>query len=282
MLTKNAPAKINLGLHVLRRRTDGFHDIETVFLRIPWTDVLHVEAADELTMTCSDRTLPVDERNLVIRAARELQRQYAPDRGARFHLEKRVPYGAGLGGGSSDAAAAFQLLNDLWSLGLDDTELARHALTIGSDLPFFFGPGAAFGSGRGEVLEPLIDPETDEPFRPAFRLVVAVPEETVSTAEAYAMITPQDRERPDLRAAVLSNDLERWRRELTNDFEEAIMEAYPAIANLKAALQSAGAGYSAMTGTGSAVYAFFDEDDAAGAAAEALRQSGHRTWVGSV
>lgn len=320
MLTKNAPAKINLGLNVLRKRDDGFHDIETVFLRIPWLDVLHVEPSDELTLTCSDSDLPTDDRNLVMKAARLLMRHVEQGHGARFHLEKRIPYGAGLGGGSSDAAAALQLLNELWALGLDPTKLAECALEIGSDVPFFIGSGSALGpasytsissdsvlglasntssdsgsfaklatapqsafaTGRGEQLEPMIDPRTDEPFRPEFPLVVAVPEEDVSTATAYSMITPYDGNRSDLREVILSHDLERWRRELTNDFEKPVLRMYPAIAELKAALEAAGAGYASLTGTGSAVFGFFAENDQAAAAAEALRQSGHRTWTGVV
>lgn len=279
---RNAPAKINLGLRVLRKRPDGFHDIETVFLRIPWADVLHAEPAEDLTMTCSDDALPTDDRNLVMKAARLLRQEYEPAAGARLHLEKHIPYGAGLGGGSSDAAAALILLNELWNLGLDGTQLARHALKIGSDVPFFLGSEAAVGTGRGEQLEPLIDPETDEPFRPAFPMVVAVPEEAVSTSEAYAMITPRQDDRADLRGAVLSQDLERWRRDLVNDFEIPVFEAYPAIAEIKRALESAGAGYAAMTGSGSAVYGFFKEHDKAAAATEALQQSGHGTWSGLV
>ncbi len=282
MITKNAGAKINLGLHVLRKRADGFHDVETVFLRISWIDVLHVQRADELTMTCSDRALPTDGRNLVMKAARRLQECYQPAQGAHLHLEKRIPYGAGLGGGSSDAAATLRLLNEFWSLGLNDAQLARHALDIGSDVPFFLGPEAAHGTGRGERLDPLIDPQTDEPFRPSYPLVVAVPEIEVSTAEAYAMVTPQDQGRPDLREIVLSNDLLRWRRELANDFERPVLGAYPAVAELKTAMDSAGAGFSALTGTGAAVYGFFREHDAAAAAAEAFRRSGHRTWSGVV
>ncbi len=282
MHTTNAHAKINLGLRVLRKRSDGFHDIETVFLRIPWTDVVHAEPSEKLTMTCSDPALPTDGRNLVMKAARRLHELYSPPAGAHLHLEKHIPYGAGLGGGSSDAAAALLLLNELWSLGLDTVELARHGLEIGSDVPFFLGPEAAFGTGRGERLELLIDPETDEPFRPAYPLVVAVPEESVATAEAYSLITPKERRGADLRNIVLSHDLARWRRELVNDFEAPIVEAYPAIGEIKAALQAAGAGFAAMTGSGSAVYGFFHERDTAAAATEALRQSGHRTWTGVV
>ena len=279
MTSRNAPAKINLGLHVLRRRPDGFHDIETVFIRIPWSDVLSVEPSSDLTLSCSDPSLPTDERNLVMKAALLLRRTYGASTGAHFHLEKRIPYGAGLGGGSSDAAAALRLLNDHWSLALGDDRLARHGLELGSDVPFFLGAEAALGSGRGEKLEPLIDPQTDEPFRPAYPLVVVVPEIAVSTAEAYGAIMPRDTGRPNLKEVVLSRDLERWRRELINDFERPVLRNHPEIAELKKALESAGAGYAAMSGTGSAVYGFFTDTAAAAAAEEALRLSGHGTWM---
>lgn len=280
MTFQNAPAKINLGLHVLRRRPDGFHDIETVFLRIAWADVLRMEPSDDLSMACSDPSLPTDERNLVMKAARLLQQRYGPATGAHLHLEKRIPYGAGLGGGSSDAAAALRLLNDLWSLRLGDQQLAQLALELGSDVPFFLGPEAAFGTGRGERLEPLTDPQTDEPFRPPYPLVVAVPQVAVSTAEAYAMITPSESGRSDLREVVLSGDLERWRRELTNDFERPILRKYPEIAELKKAMKCAGAGYAAMSGTGSAVYAFFNDPAPAKAAAAAAEMAGAaKVWT---
>lgn len=296
---RTAPAKINLGLHVLRKRTDGYHDIETVFIRLPWADVLHAEPADDLRLTCSDSALPVDDSNLVMKAARRLRealgsavggntpmggvRTAGPEtslRGAHIHLEKHLPAGAGLGGGSSDAAAALLLLNDLWDAGRSRDELAEIAARIGSDVPFFLGAEAAIGTGRGEVLEPLIDPETDEPYRPPFVLVVAVPPIAISTAEAYKMVEPRSRARANLRNVVLSNDLDRWRDNLVNDFEAPIVERYPAIHESKSALVQAGAGYASLSGSGAAVYGFFTSDDTATGAAEALRETGHRVWHG--
>lgn len=296
---RTAPAKINLGLHVLRKRTDGYHDIETVFIRIPWSDVLHAEPADELRLACSNPALPVDEANLVMKAARRLRdgldsaagadtpvggdRSSGPEtpvRGAHMHLEKHLPVGAGLGGGSSDAAAALLLLNDLWDAGRSREELFEIAARIGSDVPFFLGAEAAIGTGRGEALEPLIDPETDEPYRPPFVLVVAAPPIAISTAEAYGMIEPHSRARASLRDTVLSNDLDHWRRELVNDFEAPILEKYPAVHATKSALVQAGAGYASLSGSGAAVYGFFTSDDTATGAAEALRESGHRVWHG--
>lgn len=260
---------------------DGFHDIETVFLRIPWSDVLYAEPARSLTMTTTDADLPVDERNLVMKAAILLRREYGVEQGASLRLEKHVPFGAGLGGGSSDAAAALRLLNALWTLELSASSMKEAALELGSDVPFFLGAGSAFGQGRGDVLEPLNDPATDEPYHPPYPIVVAVPHVRVSTAEAYAMVPPRQTGRPDLREVVLSNDLERWSAELTNDFEGPVLAKYPAVRELKASLTETGAGYAAMSGSGSAVYGFFEEDEVARAAAEAMTLAGHRVWMGS-
>lgn len=282
MLRRTAHAKINLGLHVLRKRTDGYHDIQTIFVPIPWADVLYAEPADEVTMTCSDETLPIDDRNLVMKAAAMLQQTYHAQQGVAFHLEKHIPYGAGLGGGSSDAAAAMILLNSLWKLELSPEDLNDVALELGSDVPFFLGSEAALGQGRGELLEPLIDTRTGEPFRPAYPLVVVVPPVHVSTAEAFAIVVPDANGRPDLRDVVLSNDLPTWSRDLANDFENPIFSKYPAIRELKLSLKAAGAGYISLSGSGSAIYGFFPEDDLATAAAETLENSGHRVWVGRV
>lgn len=278
-LRRTAPAKINLGLHVLRRRTDGYHDIETVFLRIPWADVLRAEQAEEIRLTCSDADLPFDESNLVVKAAKLLGDS---GRGADLYLEKHLPVGAGLGGGSSDAAAALLILNDLWDLGRSREDLAQVAASIGSDVPFFLGPEAALGTGRGERLEPLIDPETDEPYRPPFPLVVVAPAVEISTPQAYRLVQPHADSRANLRELVLSNDLERWRRDLVNDFETPIFAAHPAVAEVKAALTNAGAGYASLSGTGAAVYGFFESEEAATGAAEALRDTGHRVWHGRI
>ena len=278
-LHRSAPAKINLGLHVLRKRPDGYHDIETVFIRIPWADVLRAEPADDLRLTCSDPNLPTDASNLVMKAARELS---DGQRGADLHLEKHLPIGAGLGGGSSDAATALTALNDLWDLGRSRDDLFEVAARLGSDVPFFLGPEAALGTGRGEYLEPLIDPETDEPYRPPFILVVAAPTIHVSTPEAYGLVDPRDDDRGDLCEIVLSNDLDRWRRELVNDFEAPIFEKYPPIREVKAALTSAGADYASLSGSGAAVYGFFEREEPATGAAEALLETGHKVWHGRI
>ena len=295
MLRKAAPAKINLGLHVLRKRSDGYHDIETVFLRIGWADEVSVrppagrEEADSPAFPGPLHVIPVEDAspanrllqappgadNLVYRAARCLD----PDKGAYIELRKRIPVGAGLGGGSSDAATALHLLNDWWELGRSREELIRVAASVGADAAFFAaGDGAAFGTGRGDMLKPLLQDGT--PYVFPYRLVVAVPPVQVSTAGAYALVQPNDRNRPDLCKVLLSGDPERWRAELTNDFERVILPRYPRIAAAKTALEETGAVYASLSGSGSAVYGAFEDEAQAGEAEDVLRQSGCRIWRG--
>lgn len=277
MFTRPAPAKINLGLHVLRRRADGFHDLETVFLPIGWADRLDAAPAEALSLTVSDPALPTDGRNLVVRAARALGAWAGRAPGAALHLEKRVPYGAGLGGGSSDAAAALRLLAAVW--GLDVPEAALHDLAagLGSDVPFFLHDGAMTASGRGEVLAPFLD-AGGAPYRCPFWVVVAVPPVHVPTAEAYGLVTPREAGRPDLAAVVRSNDLGRWRADLVNDFQAPIEAAFPAVGAARGVLTEAGASYTGLSGSGGAVFGVFESEAAAHEAAGALAET-CRVWT---
>jgi 4-diphosphocytidyl-2-C-methyl-D-erythritol kinase len=277
-LARSAPAKINLGLHVLRRRPDdGDHDIETVLLRIGWADRLTARPARDFAFTCSDPSLPTGAENLCVEAAQRLAEAFDVERGAALHLQKRVPYGAGLGGGSSDAAATLRLLAELWALDARPERLRALAAEIGADVPFFLQDApAALATGRGTHLQPLRTAETGAPYRLPFALVVVAPEASVSTAEAYRRVEPRETSRPDLAALVRSNDLARWRAELTNDFAPVAFEAHPEIEAARDLLDDAGAGYASLTGSGSAVFGVFEDAGAAEAAAEAARQSGHR------
>lgn len=276
-----APAKVNLGLHVLRRRADGFHEIETVLLPIGWADALTAEAADTLALTCSDPDLPEGPGNLVWQAAEALAEVARVGQGASIHLDKRVPYGAGLGSGSSDAAATLRLLGDLWQTALPEDEIHRLAADLGSDVPFFLLGGPAHATGRGEVLAPLTatGPPDGEPYRCPFELVVAVPPVPVNTGTAYGWVTPRDTGRPDLAAAVRSNDLDRWQRELVNDFEAPVAERFPEVQAALEALRRGGAGYAALSGSGSAVVGAFERKGAAETSAEVLREAGCRVWT---
>jgi len=291
-VVRTAFAKINLGLHVLRRRQDGFHDLETVFLRIGWHDELSVSPAADLSMTCSDLMLPVDQSNLCIQAAQLVADSVAAGHvgsqadpgltrpthqitGAQIHLEKHLPYGAGLGGGSSDAAVTLMACNELWNANLDADELSRLASRLGSDVAFFLGGPVAFGSGKGEVLTAMEMP-------PALKdqwLSVIVPLVHVSTADAYAGIVPNERSRPDLMSLVAAGSLNDWRASLVNDFETTIFKRYPSIEAARDQLLSKGAGYAAMSGSGSSVFGVFTSEDLARNSVQELPK-GSRSWVG--
>jgi len=231
-----AYAKINWALRVTGKRPDGYHDIETLFQTITLHDDLTIDEAKELTLTCSDPTIPTDERNLVVRAAKAIGIT------ARIHLEKRIPAGGGLGGGSSDAAAL------LAAFHRRDPKIA---LGLGSDVPFFLLGGTAYATGRGEVLTPL-------PRVAPVPLLLLMPEERVATAEAYAMLR---RFSPPIGVeryrAMIADDLLDHATELVNDFEEAIFAAMPRLHALKTRLYEAGAAWAGMSGSGSTIVGAF-------------------------
>lgn len=180
MLTVRAPAKLNLFLRVLDRRPDGFHELETVFERIDLADELTLEPSGTLSLSCDDASLSCGEDNLILKAAHLLQQESRTASGARIHLTKRIPIAAGLGGGSSDAAAALTGLNTLWALGVSPGRLAELGLMLGSDVPFFLQPAPfALGRGRGERLEPV-------EASLSLAHVLVVPDAQLSTREVYA------------------------------------------------------------------------------------------------
>jgi len=269
-LAQDAPAKMNLGLHVLRQRPDGYHDVETILHRIDWADTITARPADALSLTCSDPSLPTDADNLCLQAAQRLAAAFDVPTGAKLHLDKQVPYGTGLGSGSSDAAATLQLLTRLWGLDPSPETLQEIGRTIGADVPFFLQDApAAFATGRGDTLSPLS--KDGAPYRLPFPLLVAVPPVRVSTPWAYDQVTPTEADRPDLRRLVLSNDLSRWEEALTNDFASPVTSAEPAVDAVRAALRETDAAYVSLSGSGSAVYGLFEKTGAARAAQEALQ-----------
>ena len=244
-MSVSAYAKINWSLRITGKRADGFHDLETLFQTISLHDTLTFEPSDRLTLTCDDPTIPVDERNLVIRAAR------AADKKAAITLHKEIPAGGGLGGGSSDAAAT------LIALGQPSPEIA---LSLGSDVPFFLIGGTAYATGRGEILTPL-------PRVPGIPLLLLMPKERVSTARAFGMLRAFS---PPLGInryrAMIDDDLLSHVTELVNDFEEPIFAMLPSLRTLKTKLYEAGAAWAAMSGSGSTIVGAFrstEERDAA-------------------
>lgn len=265
--------KLNLGLNVLRKRPDGFHDLETVFLPYPDIhDVLEIVTGEDYSRTLMGlqerygalaqaispdgklmisiaRAEGVDWdplKDLTAKAYFLLAQDYALPP-MKIYLEKLSPVGAGLGGGSADAAFALRMIAELGRLSLSDVELAAYAAQLGSDCAFFIYNRPMFGSGRGEVLEPF-DLDLS-----AYEFKVYIPEDvSVSTADAYRGIVPHLPEKP-LRK-VLSQPVETWKEELKNDFEETVFAKYPSLAPVKEMLYNEGAVYAAMSGSGSAFF----------------------------
>jgi 4-diphosphocytidyl-2-C-methyl-D-erythritol kinase len=236
LMRVNAHAKINWSLRVTGKRADGFHDLETLFQTISLHDTLTFEDSDQLTLTCDDPSIPVDETNLVIRAARAVGAKVS------IALHKEIPAGGGLGGGSSDAATT------LIALGKPSPEIA---LSLGSDVPFFLTGGTAYATGRGEILTPL-------PRVAGIPLLLLIPEERVSTARAFGMLRtfspPLGIERY---RAMIDDDLLSHATELVNDFEEPIFAMLPSLRTLKTKLYEGGAAWAAMSGSGSTIVGAF-------------------------
>jgi 4-diphosphocytidyl-2-C-methyl-D-erythritol kinase len=230
----NAYAKINWSLRITGKRTDGYHDLETLFQTISLHDTLTFEQSDRLQLTCDDPSIPVDETNLVVRAAGNAKVAIA--------LHKEIPAGGGLGGGSSDAAAT------LVALGNPSPQIA---LTLGSDVPFFLTGGTAYATGRGEIITPL-------PRVTGIPLLLLIPEERVSTARAFGML---QRFSPPLGIgryrAMIDDDLLGHATELVNDFEEPIFAMLPTLRAFKTKLYEAGAAWAAMSGSGSTIVGAF-------------------------
>jgi 4-diphosphocytidyl-2-C-methyl-D-erythritol kinase len=243
------PAKINLGLKVLGKRPDGYHEIETCMYSVGWTDVLELLPAAKFEFKQSGLIIDGDlNDNLCVRAFRLMQERFdIPD--VYMHLRKNIPMGAGLGGGSSDAVFVLRGLNELFSLNIEETILRELALELGSDCPFFVTDVPQIGSGRGEILAPISLDLSD------YYVKLVNPDIHVSTKEAYAGVSYSDHE-TSLRG-LLRMPIETWTQTLFNDFEESICENHPEIAEVKEKLIEEGAVYASMSGSGSTVYGIF-------------------------
>ena len=242
--------KVNIGLQVLRRRPDGYHDLETLF--VPYYglgDDLYIEPADELSIQIEGGTWD-PQKDLTIQAWRLLKADFPNLPPVSIRLVKHVPVGAGLGGGSADGASTIECLNAMFSLGLGISDLESYCSKLGSDCAFFSRCRPAIGTGRGEILEPFDLDLYDYDIR------VEVPEGiSVSTKEAYAGVTP-NASRPPLED-LLSRPIEQWKDCVVNDFEASVFPRHPEIAALKQKMYADGAIYAAMSGSGSAVFGLF-------------------------
>ncbi len=246
--------KINLGLFVTSKREDGFHNIESLFLPVSWCDVLEVLICDEMDIQLEVIGTPIDgdlEDNIVVKAYRLLQKDFNLS-GVKVKLWKRLPTGAGLGGGSANGAFMLKAINEIFELNIENNQLKQYAAQLGSDCPFFIDNIPAFVSGRGEVMESL-----DIAF-PSLYIVIVHPGIHVSTPKAYSMITPKSA--PIDLHQINEWPISQWQSLVTNDFETPVGTMFPRILEIKKTFQEMGAIYASMSGSGSAVFAFFENE----------------------
>ena len=242
-------AKINIGLNITNRRSDGYHDLETVFYPVQIKDALEIVETEKLTFTSSGISIPGNPAdNLCLKAFHLISKDYEI-RPVHIHLHKNIPIGAGLGGGSADAAFFIQLLNDKFELGMDIFQMERYAKQLGADCAFFLRNKAVFAFGKGDEFEQV---ELDLSH---YFIVVVKPRVHVSTQEAYQGVKPTFPEQ-SLRQ-LISLPVETWKDSIVNDFEFSIFTNHQELIEVKSALYSAGAVFAAMSGSGSSIYAIF-------------------------
>jgi 4-diphosphocytidyl-2-C-methyl-D-erythritol kinase len=248
--------KINLGLHIKVRRTDGYHEIETVFYPLyGYSDVLEIVVSNQSEYDFRQAGIPFDldhDINLVEKAYLLLRKKYDLPSVDMF-LYKNIPVGAGLGGSSSDAAFTLKLLDTLFGLHLDNELLKEYAMQLGSDCPFFIDTSPAIGTGKGEKLVTCSIPQLSKKY-----IVVVTPNVFVSTAEAYKSCCPCERE--TFLHEMITQPLSCWKDILVNDFEKTIFPLYPELQQIKEYLYQQGSVYASLTGSGSSLYGIFKEE----------------------
>lgn len=242
--------KINIGLNIVSRRTDGYHNLRTIFYPIPLCDELYVAEADEDSLTVDGITLDGDwQSNLVMKALRAVREDGHDVPPQCIRLVKHIPCGAGLGGGSSDAAFMMRMMNENYNLGLTNERMEELLAPLGADCPFFVRSEVVFAEGIGNVFSPI-----DLSLK-GWHFVLVKPSDHISTREAYAGITPCE-PKEDLRDSV-KLPVESWEGRVVNDFEASVFPAHPMVESIKSCLYRLGASYVAMSGSGSSVFGLF-------------------------
>jgi 4-diphosphocytidyl-2-C-methyl-D-erythritol kinase len=259
-------AKINLGLSIVSKRPDGFHNLKTIFYPLPIRDILEIVPSEETRFIQTGLQIPGSmEANLVILGFHLLKKKYPQIGSLEIHLHKVIPMGAGLGGGSSDAAGIIRLINQFFSLNLSPGDLNAYALELGSDCPFFMQPVPCYASGRGEILEPVTLDLSGYSF------LLVHPEIHVDTAWAFSKIKPTFPEY-DLKECIV-HPIQNWRKTIQNDFETVVFKENPSLQKIKDQLYAAGAFFASMTGSGSTIFGIFNKSDFLSIDAENARQT---------
>ncbi|MCL1973740.1 MAG: 4-(cytidine 5'-diphospho)-2-C-methyl-D-erythritol kinase [Bacteroidetes bacterium] len=247
-------AKINLGLHILQKRSDGFHQIETLLYPVELCDILEIKPSDQIRLFLYG--LPIEgnpQENLCLKAWEMLRADFAIPP-VQFHLYKRIPCGAGLGGGSSDGAFTLKLLDNYFSLGLSEEQLISYAARLGSDCPSFIFKRPSMATGKGDQIA-----HNHLDISP-LHILICKPPLFISTARAYALASPGQHKYP--LQETLSLPLSLWRDNLINDFESALFPVYPILQKYKETLYDSGALYASLSGSGSALYGLYDSEQA--------------------
>lgn len=262
-------AKINIGLRILGKRPDAYHEIETIFQQISLKDVITIiERENGIDISCDNEACPTDHRNLAHKAAKVMQR---PGRhGCHIRIKKNIPIGGGLGGGSSNAATTLLLLNKLWELHFDRKKLLTLAAEIGSDVPFFILGGTAHGQGRGEILSPI-------KLRTDYYGLLVCPDLHISTKWAYEnvkiILTKTIKNSKFYSLTKKLNDFSSWQTSLPNDFEVIVFKKYPELVEIMDFLTHSGAFYAHMSGSGSSIYGLYASEKLAKRAYEDLKKN---------
>ena len=246
--------KINLGLNIVKKRDDGFHDIETVFFPLPFYDALEIVTSENKTEFINTGISGGEtNNNLCLKAYQLLKKDFYDLPEVKMHLHKSIPIGAGLGGGSSDAAFTLSLLNKKYNLKIPLQQLLVYALQLGSDCPFFLLNKPSFASGRGEILEEI------NCSLSGYKILIINPGIHISTRELFQQISPSF---PRKRIKdIVQQAVETWKNDLVNDFEKIVFQKHPEIKKLKEELYQHNAIYASMTGTGSTVFGIFNKND---------------------
>lgn len=248
-----APSKINIGLYVTRKRNDGFHDIYTLFYPLfGLYDLLKFSLSDTFSFTCDNKSIPTDESNLIVKAVRALENISGKTLNLKIECLKNIPAGAGLGGGSSDAATTLLAVNELKKLNIPFEKLAEIALQLGSDVPFFLRPRPAIGESRGEKLT-YVDLFLEKYF------VLVNPGIHVSTGEVYSNITPQTTD-IDIFQEIKNNNLKTPGNKINNVFQKYVYPKHPEMNNIEEKLKTCGAEYVQMSGSGSTIFGIFNNE----------------------
>ena len=243
-------AKINLGLSIISKRPGGFHNLETIFYPLPLRDILEIVPVGKFRFITTGLAVPGNTNdNLVLRAYHLLKKQYPRITESEIHLHKAIPMGAGMGGGSSDAAGTLLLINQIFDLQISVADLETYALELGSDCPFFIQNMACFAGGRGEKLEPVpLDLS-------GYSILLIHPDIRIETGWAFSKVKPAET-KSDLKKNILE-PVHNWQKTIHNDFEKPVFEIYPILQKIKDQLYNAGALYASMTGSGSTIFGIF-------------------------